>query len=192
MPQHQMVGPPKPPPGKWSWEALKKSGKRLLADPNQMLSNPLFNAGMGILGENRKPFGGDPFSAAMAGMHSAKATKEQEEDRKRIEELRKRLNQLMRQQMGASIPEIQTGGMGRQIPPGGRPPPGAPPGAPPQGAAPPGAPPGAPPPMPTMPQMAPQDIAARLADPSITDGERMQLEFLQRQMQQQQSGLLGP
>jgi len=180
MPQTQnpgMMGPPQPQ-NKWGWDAFKQKGQGLLADPNQLLSNPLFSMGMGLLSENQKPGGGDPFGAAMQGMQSAQGNKEEQEDRKRIEELRARLNELMRNQMAAQLPEIQTGGMGRQ-----KPMPQPPPGPAPQA------------PFPQMQPSAqqpltPESIAIRLAAPGITDGERMQLEHLQRQMQQQ-GGLLG-
>jgi hypothetical protein len=106
----------------WSLGNLKGKGKGLLADPNQMLESPWFNMGMGILSENTKPFGGDPFGAAVEGMRSSKVTKQQREDRERIEKLRAELAALIAARQAAMGP-----------PPG--PPPGAPgvPGGPPQG-----------------------------------------------------------
>ena len=108
MPQTQnpgMMGPPTPPPpGKWSWDAFKQKGQGLLADPNQLMSNPLFSMGMGLLSENQKPFGGDPFGAAMQGMQDSQVTKEQQEDRKRIEELRAQIQKLIMAQRLPAIP----------------------------------------------------------------------------------------
>jgi hypothetical protein len=79
----------------WSLANLKGKGKGLLSDPDQMLENPWFNMGMGILSENQKPFGGDPFAAAVQGMRSSKLTKQQREDRERIEKLREELAALI-------------------------------------------------------------------------------------------------
>ena len=85
----------------WGWDNLKGKGKGLLADPNQMLESPWFNMGMGILSENQKPFGGDPFGAAVSGMRASKLTKQQREDRERIEQLRKELAELIRAKQAA-------------------------------------------------------------------------------------------
>lgn len=84
----------------WSGANFKNKGKGLLADPTQLLGNPLFSAGMGILSENRKAFGGDPFGAAMGGVASAKKQKELDEDRKRQEDLREQLKRWMMAQAG--------------------------------------------------------------------------------------------
>lgn len=113
----QMMGPPQPTPGKWSWDAFKQKGQGLLADPNQLLSNPMFSMGMGLLSENQKPGGGDPFAAAVQGMQSAQGNKQQQEDRLRIEELRKQLQQLI---MAQRLPPIQAPN-NQKMPPGGGP-----------------------------------------------------------------------
>jgi len=129
MPTHNpglnIMGPPQsPPPGKWSWDAFKQKGQGLLADPNQLMQSPLFNMGMGLLSENAKPFGGDPFSAVMQGMQRSQGATEAEEDRMRIEVLRARLNQLIKQQMASQMPRIQPegGGLARLKPTGAPPP----------------------------------------------------------------------
>lgn len=84
----------------WGWDAFKQAGMGLLKDPNSYMENPWFRAGMGILSENRQPFGGDPYGAMVAGMKGAKETKEQREDRERIQELRKQLAEWLRKQQG--------------------------------------------------------------------------------------------
>lgn len=88
----------------WSFDNFKNKGKGILADPTQLMSNPLFTAGMGILSENNKPFGGDPFGAAMAGISTAKGNKQADEDRKRQEELREQLKKWMAAQAGHQPP----------------------------------------------------------------------------------------
>jgi hypothetical protein len=84
----------------WSGANFKNKGKGILADPTQLVSNPLFSAGMGILSENNKPFGGDPFGAAMGGILSAKEQKQSDEDRKRQEQMREMLKKWMAAQAG--------------------------------------------------------------------------------------------
>ena len=84
----------------WSGANFKNKGKGILADPTQLMSNPLFSAGMGILSENNKPFGGDPFGAAMAGIGSAKSQQQADADRKRQEEMREQLKKWMMAQAG--------------------------------------------------------------------------------------------
>jgi hypothetical protein len=79
----------------WGLDNIKTRGKGLLDDPNQLLESPWFNMGMGILSENSKPFGGDPFTAAVQGMKSSKVTKQQREDRERIQKLRDELAALI-------------------------------------------------------------------------------------------------
>jgi hypothetical protein len=88
----------------WSGANFKNKGKGILADPTQLMSNPLFSAGMGILSENQKPFGGDPFGAAMGGVLSAKQQQQADEDRKRQEELREQLKKWMAAQAGQGAP----------------------------------------------------------------------------------------
>ena len=88
----------------WSWGNFANKGKGILADPNSTLTNPWFNAGMGLLSENRKPFGGDPFGAVISGVRGAKETKQKDEDRKRQEELRKQLKKWMDAQAGHGPP----------------------------------------------------------------------------------------
>lgn len=119
----QMMGPPQPTPGKWSWDAFKQKGQGLLADPSQLLSNPMFNMGMGLLSENQQPGGGDPFAAAVKGMQSAQGNKQQQEDRLRIEELRAQLQKLIMSQQLRAIPMPNN-----QKLPTGQPPPQQPPG----------------------------------------------------------------
>jgi hypothetical protein len=111
----------------WGLENLKGKGKGLLSDPNQMLESPWFNMGMGILSENTKPFGGDPFGAAVQGMRSSKLTKQQNEDRARIEKLREELAALIAARQAAMAG-----------PPPGPPGPPGPPPAGPQSPVPPG------------------------------------------------------
>jgi len=84
----------------WSFGNLKNKGKGILADPTQLMSNPLFSAGMGILSENQKPFGGDPFGAAMGGIMSAKGQQQADEDRKRQEEMREHMKKWFMAQQG--------------------------------------------------------------------------------------------
>ena len=88
----------------WSWGNLMNKGKGILADPSALASNPMFSAGMGILGETRKPFGGDPFGAAMGGLLGAKQQRQADEDRKRQEELREQLKKWMAAQAGHKAP----------------------------------------------------------------------------------------
>lgn len=89
----------------WGWDNLKNRGKGLLANPGGLLENPWFRAGMGILSENRKPFGGDPFNAGMLqGFADARLTKEQREDRERIKKLREELAEWMKRQGGGAYP----------------------------------------------------------------------------------------
>lgn len=101
----------------WSGANFLNKGKGILADPTQLMSNPLFSAGMGILSENRKPFGGDPFGAAMGGIMSAKGQQQADEDRKRQEELREQLKKWMMAQAGQGpagggmVPNPYGGGM---------------------------------------------------------------------------------
>jgi len=121
-----MMGPPQPTPGKWSFDAFKQKGKGLLADPSQLLSNPMFNMGMGLLSENAKPFGGDPFSAVMGGLQGAQGNKQEQEDRLRIEELRAQLQKLIMSQQLRAIPMPNN-----QKLPTGQPPPQPPPQQPP-------------------------------------------------------------
>ena len=82
----------------WSWANLKNKAGGILSDPESLTTSPWFNMGMGILSENRKPFGGDPFGGAVAGLTKAKETKQADEDRKRIQELREKIADLLRQQ----------------------------------------------------------------------------------------------
>lgn len=72
----------------------------LLNDPEQqmgLLSNPMFNAGMGLLSSSYDP-NINPWQAAMGGIAGAQQNKQTQQDRKRIEELRKQLAQLISQQ----------------------------------------------------------------------------------------------
>ncbi len=99
-------------PGDWSWGNLKNKAGGLLDDPNAAMENPWFRMGMGLLSENSKPFGGDPFGAGiLGGMQGAKETKQQNADQKRIEELRRKIAEWLQQQ--------QLGAMGGQQMPGG-------------------------------------------------------------------------
>ena len=100
-------------PGAWSWEALKGHGRGLLEDPNALLENPYFNMGMGILSENSKIGGGDPFGAAVQGMRASKLTKQQRLDRERIEKLREELAKLIAMRQAA---EAAKAGMPQQSP----------------------------------------------------------------------------
>lgn len=89
-------------PVDWSMGGLTDSMKGLLTDPNQMtglLSNPMFNVGMGLLSA-RQDGSINPFQAAVGGLASAQQNKQEQEDRKRIEQLRKELAELIRQQSG--------------------------------------------------------------------------------------------
>ncbi|MHA1570203.1 MAG: hypothetical protein ACTSWM_00170 [Alphaproteobacteria bacterium] len=104
----------------WSWDNFKGKGKGLLSDPNQMLESPWFNMGMGILSENSKVGGGDPFGAAVSGMRKSKVTKQQRQDRERIEELRKQLAELIRARQAAAQ-AAQGGPQMSPIPPGSQP-----------------------------------------------------------------------
>ncbi len=108
-------GPPAPP-GAWSWENLKNKGKGLLSDPNQTLENPWFNMGMGILSENSKVGGGDPFGAAVQGMRASKLTKQQRLDRERIEKLREELAALIAARQAAEAAKAGAPPVGGQSP----------------------------------------------------------------------------
>lgn len=99
-----------PLPGDWSFGNLKSKVGGLLTDPQQqmgLLSNPMFRAGMGILSENSKPFGGDKFGAALAGIAGAQGNKQEQDDRERLEQLRQQLAALIAAQQGG-------GGVGPQ------------------------------------------------------------------------------
>ena len=86
------------------WGDFKSRGKGILADPSALMTNPWFTAGMGILSENQKAHGGDPFGAVLSGVKSAKEQKQKDEDRKRQEELRKQLKRWMAAQAGHKPP----------------------------------------------------------------------------------------
>ena len=98
----------------WSWENFKNRGQGILSDPESLATNPWFQAGMGVLSENQKPYGGDPFGAFAGAMQTTKERKQADEDRKRIQELRAQIADLIRQQMMGR----QTGYTGVQMPDG--------------------------------------------------------------------------
>ncbi len=81
-----------------------------------LMTNPMFQAGMGILSENRKPFGGDPFMGAMGGLMSAREITQADEDRKRIQELREEIADLIRQQQGMAQVDPATGAISTPLP----------------------------------------------------------------------------
>jgi len=109
----------------WSFGNFKNKGAGLLSDPNQMLTNPWVQMGMGLLSENTKPGGGDPFGGAMQGLAGAKKTKQEDEDRKRLEVLRAKLAALIAaqaqagQQSPGAPPGVMSpqGGMMTPVPP---------------------------------------------------------------------------
>ena len=104
----------------WSWGGFKGSMKGILDDPESLTTNPWFNVGMGILSENQKPFGGDPFGAATGALATTKERKQADEDRKRINELRAQIADIIRQQQlgNQTIIDPRTGAMSSAIPPG--------------------------------------------------------------------------
>lgn len=108
----------------WSWGNLKNKGAGILADPESLTTNPWFQAGMGILSENQKPFGGDPFGAFTGALQKTKKGKQEDADRARIEELRRQIADIIRQQsLGrASRVDPKTGAVGTPLPPGQQPP----------------------------------------------------------------------
>lgn len=139
----------------WGAANLRDKLKGLLADPNQMLTNPMFGAGMGILSETGKPFGGDPFGAAMGGMMNAKQMQVDEDERERLQKARDEIAKLL-----ASL-GVPPGGAGAS---GGVPGPGGMPGTPP--AVPPPIPPGTPmvgPPGAQVPAAGSRAAAAQMA-----------------------------
>lgn len=105
----------------WSWDKLKTGMQGLLADPNATMENPWFQAGMGLLSENTKPYGGNWAAGALGGMAAAKETEQQRKDRERIEELRRQIADWMRQQYGGAVMSPQ-GGMMSPLPQGQMPP----------------------------------------------------------------------
>lgn len=80
----------------WSGAGAKQRFQNFTADPNQALSNPWMQMGMGLLSSSYD--GSNPFQAAMGGLAGAKQTKQEDEDRKRIEELRAELQKLIEEQ----------------------------------------------------------------------------------------------
>lgn len=100
----------------WSWDNLKNTTSGILSDPNQMMENPWFNAGMGILSENQKPYGGDPYGAFITGVKGAKETKQEREDRERIQELRKQIAEWLQRQQTGYPAGVQAPGGGMMTP----------------------------------------------------------------------------
>lgn len=108
----------------WSWENFKGKGKGILDDPESLTTNPWFQGGMGILSENTKPFGGDPFGAFSGALAGTKKQKEADADRKRIEELRAKIQDIIRQQSLGRTTQIdpRTGAMSTPLPQNQQPP----------------------------------------------------------------------
>lgn len=108
----------------WSWANLKGKGQGILSDPNTLMENPWFRSGMGILSENQKAYGGDPFGAFVTGMKGAKETKQEREDRERIEDLRKQIAEWLKRQQTGYPAGVQApgGGMMTPLPPAQQPP----------------------------------------------------------------------
>ena len=111
----------------WSWEGLKGKVGGLLNDPAQMtalMESPMFQAGMGLLSENSKPFGGNAAQGVLGGLASANETKQQREDRERMEKLRAEIAEWLRQQQMAGMGGQQTpsGGWQSPVPPTQAPP----------------------------------------------------------------------
>lgn len=109
----------------WGLANLKGKAQGLLADPNAQMENPWFRMGMGLLSENQKPYGGDPFGAAISAMKGAKETEQQRKDRERVEQLRKQLAELIQQrqmQMGGGVQDPRSGGWMTPVPPAQQPP----------------------------------------------------------------------
>lgn len=109
----------------WSLANLKNRVGGLLDNPGSTMENPWFRAGMGLLSENQKPFGGNWAEGAMAGMMGAKATKQEREDRERIQELRRKIAAWFEQQRLAQMGGVRdprTGAWSSPLPPGQQPP----------------------------------------------------------------------
>lgn len=99
----------------WTWDGLKTGLQGLLADPNKAMENPWFQAGMGVLSESQKPYGGNWTQGALGGITAANETKQQREDRERIEKLRREIYDLIMQQQGRAVKSVQ-GGMMSPVP----------------------------------------------------------------------------
>ena len=106
----------------WSWANLKGKGQGILNDPSSLTTNPWFNMGMGVLSANQS--GGDPWSAMAGALQTTKQRKQEDEDRKRIEELRAQIAALIRQQMLGRQTQVdpQTGAMSTPLPQAQQPP----------------------------------------------------------------------
>lgn len=75
----------------WGWDAFKNQVGGLLTDQERvqgLTENPWFNMGMGLLAENRKPFGGNPAQGMMGALATSRQAKEAGEDRRRREQSR--------------------------------------------------------------------------------------------------------
>lgn len=100
----------------WSWGGFKNSMSGLLNDPQAMQENPWFNVGMGILAENNKPYGGNWAEGVMGGFTKAKETKQEREDRERIQELRKQIAEWLQRQQTGYPAGVQAPGGGMMTP----------------------------------------------------------------------------
>ncbi len=110
--------------GNWSWDQFKGAMGGILKDPEQLTTNPWFQGGMGILSENQKPYGGDPFGGFTGALANVKKGKQEDEDRKRAEELRAQIAMILRQQALGRSTQIdpRTGAMSTPLPQQNQPP----------------------------------------------------------------------
>lgn len=86
---------------------LLRTGQWKGGEPTSLMANPIFNAGMGLMASAQDP----RMSSAqgiMQGLSSARATGQEDEDRKRQEEYRQELSRLLSAQQNGTTPNRNT------------------------------------------------------------------------------------